>query len=194
MSKAVETDSHQDIVRAAYKVLNSWNVIEEAPKETPPGLDSETAEESDDPCSDNEEDDSNSENETVDEPFLFTAVDSSIDLLVNHFEKPLLNADVQISSLKLEFRSLLEYVKENYKTENMDYITVWRSIFQLEAIGVTEYYSNILKLAELCLTFAVANAKSETGFSHTMRIETSYRSLLSETSLSSIMRMVIDGY
>ena len=82
--------------------------------------------------------------------------------------------------------------KENYKTENMDYITVRRSIFQLEAVGVTEY-SNILILAELCLTFAVANAKSETGFSHMKRIETSYRSLLSETSLSSIMRMVIDG-
>ena len=56
----------------------------------------------------------------------------------------------------------VSYVKENYKTENVDYIAIWRNIFRLEAV---EW------LTELCLTFAVANAKSETGFSHMKRVE-----------------------
>ena len=51
----------------------------------------------------------------------------------------------------MEYKSLQDYVKENYKDENMDYIAIWRSISRLEAVGVTSY-SNILGLAELCLT------------------------------------------
>ena len=74
----------------------------------------------------------------------------------------------------------------------MDYMEIWRNIFRLEAIGVTEY-SNILKLAELCLTFAVSNAKSETGFSHIKRVQTASRANLSEQNVSSIMRVVMDG-
>ena len=58
--------------------------------------------------------------------------------------------------------------------------------------GVTEY-CNILKLAELCLTFAVSNAKSETGFSHIKRVQTASRANLSEQNVSSIMRVVMDG-
>ena len=92
----------------------------------------------------------------------------------------------------MEYKSVQDYIKENYKAKNMDYIEIWRNIFRLEAVGVTEY-SNILKLVELCLTFAVANAKSETGFSHLKRVKNSYRSNLGENTLSSIMRMVIDG-
>ena len=61
--------------------------------------------------------------------------------------------------------------------ENKDYIPIWRSIFCLEGVGVTDY-SNILKLTKLCLIFAVANVKSETGFSHMKRIDKNYRSQL----------------
>ena len=49
--------------------------------------------------------------------FRFTVVDSSIDLLTKQFGNPLLNADVQISSLKMEYKSLQDNVKENYKTK-----------------------------------------------------------------------------
>ena len=92
----------------------------------------------------------------------------------------------------MEYKSLQSYVQENCKTENMDDISIWRSIFHLEAVGVTDY-SNIVKLAELCLTFVVENAKSETGFSHMKRVESNNWSQLGENPLSSLMRMVMDG-
>ena len=68
-----------------------------------------------------------------------------------------------MTSLKMEYKSLQDYVKENYKTENMDYIAIWKSIFHLEAIGVTDYL-NIIKIVKLCDTFAVPNAKLEIDF------------------------------
>ena len=71
-------------------------------------------------------------------------------------------------------KGLKDYVKEICKSENMDYIAMWGSIFCLEAVGVTDYF-NILKLAKLCFTFAVANAKSETGFSYIKRVENSLK-------------------
>ena len=55
----------------------------------------------------------------------------------------------------------------------MDNIVICRCIFPLGAVGVTDYY-NILKLAELCLTFRVANAKSKAGFSEMKRVEKNY--------------------
>ena len=76
----------------------------------------------------------------------------------------------------MEYKSLQNYIKGNYKTENMDYIVIWRSMFHLEAVGVIDY-SNILKLAELCLTSVVANVKSKTDFSHMKRVENNYRNL-----------------
>ena len=90
----------------------------------------------------------------------------------------------------MEYKSLRDFVIKDYKANVMDYMEIWRSVFRLEAIGVSEY-SNILKLAELCLTFAVSNAKSETGFSHIKRVHT--RAQLSENNVSSIMRVVMDG-
>ena len=63
----------------------------------------------------------------------------------------------------MEHKSPQDYVKENYKTKNKYYIVIWRSEFHLEAARVTDY-SNILKLPELCFSFAVANALSETNF------------------------------
>ena len=91
----------------------------------------------------------------------------------------------------MQYRSLQDYVRENCKIENIHYIAIWRSIFCLEAVGVTDYF-NILYLAELCLTFVVANAKSETGLSHTKRVENNYRSQLGKEPLSSLMRMAMD--
>ena len=76
-------------------------------------------------------------------------------------ENPLLNADFQISSFKMKYRSLQDHIKENCKTENMD----------------------ILKLAELCLTFAVANMSN-------------LKQVLSqhgEDPLSSLLRMITNG-
>ena len=93
--------------------------------------------------------------------------------------------------LEMQYRSLQDYVRENCKIENIHYIAIWRSIFCLEAVGVTDYF-NILYLAELCLTFVVANAKSETGLSHTKRVENNYRSQLGKEPLFSLMRMAMD--
>ena len=73
----------------------------------------------------------------------------------------------------------------------MDYIAIWRNIFRLEVVEVTEY-SNIVKFPELCLSLAIANAKSGAGFSHVKRVENNYRGQLGDKSLSSLMEMVMD--
>ena len=51
---------------------------------------------------------------------LFAEIDSSIDLLANRFGNPLLNANVQTPTLKMEYKSLRDNAKENYKLENLD--------------------------------------------------------------------------
>ena len=75
----------------------------------------------------------------------------------------------------MEYKRLQDYVKENYKNENVDHIAIWRSISCLEAVWVTDY-SNILKLPELWLTFTVANFKSEAGLFHMKRVENNCKS------------------
>ena len=80
---------------------------------------------------------------------------------------------------------LEEICGQENKANVMNYIEIWRNIFHLEVIGVREY-SNILKLAELCLTFAVSNANSETGFSYIKRVPIASRTNLSEQNVSSI--------
>lgn len=99
------------------------------------------------------EDDNENEANSAENSFLSTEVDFSINSLNKQFENLLLNIHFQISSLKVEYKSLRDYIKENYKTENMDYIVITRKL-------------TFLRLPKLCLTFAVANAKSETAFSH----------------------------
>ena len=83
--------------------------------------------------------------------------------------------------------------KKTTKPKKMDYVVIWRSIFHLEAVEVTDY-SNTLKLAERFLSFAISNAKSEAGFPHMKRVENNYRSQLGEEPLSSLMRMVGNGW
>ena len=58
-------------------------------------------------CDKNNKNDVNS----AENSYRFTEVDSSIDLLTKQFENPLLNTDVQISSLKMEYECLQDYVK-----------------------------------------------------------------------------------
>ena len=38
----------------------------------------------------------------------------------------------------MKYKSLQDHVKENYKTENMDYVAIRRSKFRLEAVGLTD--------------------------------------------------------
>lgn len=88
--------------------------------------------------------------------------------------------------------SIQDYATKIDKTENVAYIAIWRSIFRLEAVGLIDY-SIILKLAELFLTFSVANAKYEATFFNMKRLENNYRNQLGKEPLSSQIRMVMDG-
>ena len=108
------------------------------------------------------------------------------------FEEPLQNTSIDIQCLKIECLNLIEYSHKHYNVKSVTYVTLWRMLFQLEVVGVADY-SNILRLVELCFVFAMANAKSEQGFSHMRRIENDYRARLSEMSLSTIMRISMDG-
>ena len=99
-----EDDSHKDIIQAVYKVLNSWTVMEETPKENTTRSGSETEhvegnsgnrnnEKSDDDDEQSDGDGEHCDNDNKNDPnsaknsFLFTEVDSSIDLLTKQFEK-----------------------------------------------------------------------------------------------------------
>ena len=92
--------------------------------------------------------------------------------------------------MKTQYKSVKE-IKENYKTENILYITIWGSISYLEVVGETDY-PNILKLVELCLTFVAENSKSGTGFYYMKTVEDNYRSQLDEERLPFLIRIVID--
>lgn len=92
----------------------------------------------------------------------------------------------------MEYKSLRDFVKENYKTRSMDYIAISRSIFHLQVrVEVTEF-SIILKLVQLFLTFVVANAKYEIGLSHMKKLESKYRSQLGKEPLSPQTKIVMD--
>ena len=72
------------------------------------------------------EDDNKNDVISAEYSFLFKEFDTSTNILTNQFKKLLLNANVQILSLKMEYNSLQDYVKENCKTENMHCIAIWR--------------------------------------------------------------------
>ena len=180
-----EDDSHKDIIQAVYKVLNSWTVMEETPKENTTRSGSETEhvegnsgkrnnEKSDDDDEQSDDDGEHCDNDNKNDlnsaknSFLFTEVDSSIDLLTNSSKNPLLNVDVQISLLKMEYK-FQDYVKQNYKTESVDFIAIWRSIFRSETVGVTDY-SSILKstfiqdyLSQPCTEGTILDKRLETN-------------------------------
>ena len=140
-----EDDSHKDILQTACKVLNSWTVMEETPKEsmTRFGCEMEHFEENNDNGNDEQNDDYNEQSDddngkhcdnnnkndvnSAEDSFCFTEVDSSINLLTKQCENLLLNTDVQISSLKMEYKIIS---KKPWETENMDYIAIRRSIFR----------------------------------------------------------------
>ena len=135
IKSSFKDDSHKDITQAAYKVLTSWTVMEATPNQNKTrfgcktehniqnndnGNDEQSDEDNGGYCDDDNENDINS----AENSFLFTEFDSSNDLLTKLFEKSLLNAKVQICSFKMEYKSLKDHVKENYKTKNIDYIAI----------------------------------------------------------------------
>ena len=62
---------------------------------------------------------------------------------------------------------------------------------ELKFVIAALYCSNILKLAKLCFTFALANPNLKQIFP-TKRVESNYRNQLSEDPYSSLMRIVMD--
>ena len=67
------------------------------------------------------------------------------------------------------FCNLAEYSYKHHNVKNVSYVTIWKTYFQQEEVGI-EDYSNILKLIKLYFLFAVEFAKSDQGFSFMRRI------------------------
>ena len=90
----------------------------------------------------------------------------------------------------MEYKSFQDYVKENYKTKNIDYIAIWRSTFCLEAVGVTDHSQVSQAMSRIhhskCLF------KFEIAFSCVKRVENNHRSQLGEEPLSSLKRIVME--
>lgn len=84
--------------------------------------DDDDGKQSDDDNGEHCDNDNRNDVNSAENQFLFTTVDSWNDLLFKQCENPLLNAEVQISLLKMQCKGLQDYAKENLiiqKKENI---------------------------------------------------------------------------
>ena len=126
-------DSHKDILQAMYKVLNSWTVMEENPKENTAGSGREIEHYKKNSDNGNNEpsDDDGDEIMVTAASIVMMAMKQnqlkihfyfSVHLSTKQFKNYHWNAG-KMSTLKMEYKNLQGSAKENYTTKNMDYIT-----------------------------------------------------------------------
>ena len=120
-----EGNVHRDIIDATYKVLNTWNMDgtssrtnDKVPcnKNVVENIDENN--DTDDNFSDDDKEESDDASSEVNNLCLFTNIDTSIDLLANQFENPLLNANVQIPLLEIKVYEIMS--KQSF--ENKDFV------------------------------------------------------------------------
>ena len=113
-----------------------------------------------------------------------------VDRLVERFATPLLGAQADVSQIREEFTSLMQYAVQFISLATMDYRAVWWRIFH----APTAYeWSNALILIQLLFSLPTSNGKLERVFSQMNVIKTNKRSLLSNESLDDLLLLSIDG-
>ena len=113
-----------------------------------------------------------------------------IDRLVERFSIPLQGAQVDVSKIKEEFESLLQYAVQFISLATMDYHAVWWRIFHAPTASE---WSNVLILVQLLFSLPASNGKLEHVFSQMNVIKTNKRSLLSNESLDDLLLLAVDS-
>ena len=113
-----------------------------------------------------------------------------VDRLVERFITPLQGAKADVSKIKEEFESLMQYAVQFISLATVEYRAVRWRIFN--ALTASEW-SNVLILIQLLLSLPASNGKLEHVFSQMNVIKTNKRSLLSNDSLDDLLLLSIDG-
>ena len=107
-----------------------------------------------------------------------------IDILANHFEKPLAYHNFDLASAKMEFIALKRLQVKRYPTIKNKNV-FWGKVFSLHM----DSFQNILMLIEICLIMPWGQGIVESGFSTVRRIIPEERSSLANKSLNDLLEL-----
>ena len=113
----------------------------------------------------------------------------AVDRLAKHFKVPLEIAGADISEIREEFKSMIEYAIQFISLPTMDYKSAWWRLFNCPN---SSEWQNTLLLAKILFTLPASNGKLERAFSQVNLIKTNKRSSLAQSSLSNLVALNID--
>jgi len=126
-----------------------------------------------------------SEDDDVDDQSSLDAVDR----LVNRFRIPLTSAGADITEVRQEFISMVEYSCQFISLSTMNYKSVWWRLFNCPS---SSEWQNALLLAKLLFSLPASNGKLERAFSQVNLIKTTKRSSLCQKSLDNLVLLNVD--
>ena len=119
-------------------------------------------------------------------------LDNELEELYNHFEIPLKNAgfDGNITEMTEQWHDLVSYAIKYFDIQKTDYRVIWRKIFDSSR---NNGWKLVLLLVKLLFTLPISNAKVERLFSLMNRVKTDTRNSLSQSRLSGLLRICMEG-
>ena len=112
----------------------------------------------------------------------------AIDRLVERFRFPLEGAAAEVSEIRGEFETMVEYATQFISLSTMEYQSVWWRLFH--APNSSEW-SNVLCLASLLFSLPVSNGKLERAFSQ-VNLKNSKRTSLGNDTLNDLLVLNTD--
>ena len=118
--------------------------------------------------------------------------DDILEDVSTHFREPLLKAGLNcgLSNLLEQWHSLIDYTKRYLNLSGTHYLRVWHRIFNSSR---NVDWNMVLLVAELLFSIPISNAKVERLFSFMKRVKTDSRASLGENTLTSIVRINMEG-
>lgn len=113
----------------------------------------------------------------------------AIDRLVERFRFPLEGAAAEVSEIRGEFETMVEYATQFISLSTMEYQSVWWRLFH--APNSSEW-SNVLCLASLLFSLPVSNGKLERAFSQVNLLKNSKRTSLGNDTLNDLLVLNTD--
>nr|XP_047140930.1 zinc finger protein 862-like [Hydra vulgaris] len=116
--------------------------------------------------------------------------DEALNYICKHFQEPLRSAAVVFPDILTQWKEMLSYAQEFLSPVETQYRITWRRIFVSPR---SKSWTSILTVAELLFTLPISNAKLERMFSKMKSVKSNYRTSLTESCVSNILRILEDG-
>ena len=114
-----------------------------------------------------------------------------VQVIFNHFQLPLTNANCDLVAALNEWIDLKLFVHRSAHFNDLHPLKVWQSISRTDVIR--QEYQNILKIVHLTSLYPMSNAACERAFSVMKRIKSDWRANLTTESMDRLMRVDIEG-